>query len=181
VTQGPPEDRSSAKDPKPFHARDVTTGQEAADVVAAVIKHAAERDEAAKKKAAPKAQPIWMLPLGVMLSVFAGFLLVAPPAWVVVNPIAAQAPEEQLTRLGSTLFLYISKIESYRNDNNGQLPPTLDAVGGGGEGIEYTPRGQTYVISAILGDEILAFDSAVEAPLDWAAREVGNLSGRIGG
>ena len=183
MTDGPSHDRPADADKdqiKPFHAKEVATGQETADVVAAVLKHAAERDEAAKQKMAPKAQPIWMLPLGLMLSVLAGFLLVAPPTWVVVNPIAAQAPEEQVMRLSSQLWLDINKVEAYRI-TNGSFPRTLAEVGGGGEGIEYSNRGPSYVISAVLGEEVLLFDSSIESARDWAQREIGDLSRRIGG
>lgn len=181
MTDGPSHDRPADKDEiKPFHAKEVATGQETADVVAAVLKHAAERDEAAKKKMAPKAQPIWMLPLGLMMSVLAGFLLVAPPAWVVVNPIAAQAPEEQLLNVRTAIAIYGQRIETFRNAN-GRLPATLAEAGVTVEGIDYTPQGESYLLIASVGDRDLVFNSAVESLRDWALREAGNVSRRIGG
>lgn len=181
MTDGPSHDRPADKDQiKPFHAKEVATGQETADVVAAVIKHAAERDEAAKKKTAPKAQPIWMLPLGLMLSVLAGLLLVAPPTWVVVNPIAAQAPEEQLLNVSTAIAIYGSKIEQYRI-TFGRLPQTLAEAGIEVEGIDYTPQGESYVLIASVGDQDVVFNSAVESLREWGQREAGNVSRRIGG
>ncbi|MEQ1856296.1 MAG: hypothetical protein ABL963_07495 [Longimicrobiales bacterium] len=181
MTEGPSQDRPSDKDQiKPFHAKDVATGKETADVVAAVLKHAQARDEAAKKKVAPKAQPIWMLPVGLMMSVLAGFLLVAPPAWVVVNPIAAQAPEDQVRNVRAAIVFYGQKIEGYRI-TNGTLPRTLPDAGITVEGFDYTVQGEAYVLIASVGDRDVIFNSGVESLGDWAAREVPNLSRDIGG
>jgi hypothetical protein len=179
VTEGPAQNRPSDKDEvKPFHAREVATGKEAADVVAAVIKHAAEKDQAAKQKAPPKPQPLWMLPVGIMLSVLAGFLLVAPPAFVVVNPIAAQTPEVQVENLESLMWVQMNKIELYRMSTQ-QLPPTL-AAAGGSDAFEYTVVGQNYTLCGAAAEEDVCFISAVETPQAWAARELANLSSRIG-
>ena len=110
VTEGSPHDRSGEKDQvKPFHAKDVASGQEAADAVAAVIKHAAERDEAARRKAPAKTQPKWMLPLGLNLGLLAVYLLIAPPSWVIVNPIAPP-PDEQ--RVGNLRTLRPARLRS---------------------------------------------------------------------
>lgn len=180
MTEGPSQDRPSDKDQiKPFHAREVATGQETADVVAAVLKHAHERDEAAKKKAAPKPQPIWMLPLGLTMAVLATFLLIAPPPWVVVNPIAAQAPEDQLQNVRTAIFVYGGKIETYRM-TNGRLPQTMAEAGVTVEGIDYTLQGDSYLLISTVGDRDLVFNSGTESLRDWAAREVGDLSRRMG-
>ena len=183
MTEGPSQDRPVDKDQiKPFHAKEASTGQETADVLSAVLKHAAERDVAAKKKTAAKAQPMWMLPLGLTLSVLAGFLIVAPPAWVVVNPIAAQAPEDQMQRLASQIWLYGNKIEGYRIAN-GRLPQTLAEAGvaAGGQVVDYTVTGETYTLYSTLGEETVLFDSRVHNWQEWGQREVGNLAQRIGG
>jgi hypothetical protein len=181
VSDHPPQDRPPDKDEiKPFHARDVSSGQETADVVAAVLKHAAERDVAAKKKTTPKPEPVWMLPMGLTLTVLAAFLLIAPPPWIVVNPIAAQAPEDQLTKLRASMWLYINKIETYRL-TNGSLPQTLAEVGEEVEGLDYTVTGQNYSLYSSVGDQAVLFNSAVDSAREWGQREVGNLSQRIGG
>jgi hypothetical protein len=36
-----------------------------------------------------KAQPKWALPLGINRGVFAVYLLIAPPTWVVMKPLVA--------------------------------------------------------------------------------------------
>jgi hypothetical protein len=180
VTEGPAQNRPEKDEVKPFHAREVATGKEAADVVAAVIKHAAEKDQAAKQKAPPKPQPLWMLPVGIMLSVLAGFLLVAPPAFVVVNPIAAQSPEVQIENFQTAMYVQLNKIEGYRMVNNQQPPPTLAAVGGS-DAFEYTVVGQNYTLCGTVGEEDVCFQSAMESAGAWAAREIPDLSQRIGG
>lgn len=182
MTERPSERRAPEKDQiKPFHAKEVTTGQETADTVAAVLKHAAERDEAAKKRTAPKAQPIWMLPLGLTMAVLATFLLVAPPPWVVVNPIAAQTPDDQLASLERALYFQINAVEFFVSEN-GRLPQTLAEANAGGDGLIYRPSGQTYVVCAeVVGLDPTCFNSAVESAREWAAREIPDLSSRIGG
>lgn len=182
MTEGPSHDRPADKDQiKPFHAKEASTGQETADILSAVLKHAAERDVAAKKKTAPKPTPLWMLPLGLTLSVFAGFLIVAPPAWVVVNPIAAQVPEDQLQNARAAIVYYGQKIEGYRV-RFGRLPQTAAEAGVTPDGIEYTLQGGGYVLIARVGDTDVRFNSSVESLRDWGQREVGNnLSQRIGG
>lgn len=182
MTEGPSRDRSSKGDEiKPFHARDVATGQEAAEVVAAVLKHAQERDAAARKKTAPKPQPIWMLPLGLTLAVLAAFLLIAPPSWVVVNPIAAQPPEEQLQTLENAIWVRLNMIETYRF-RTGALPRTLAEAGDDSGALDYTVAGQSYTLCGSAGERAVCFNSAAESPRDWAAREVGgDISRRVGG
>jgi hypothetical protein len=176
VADRPSESRGSDKDIKPFHAKETASGQEAADAVAAVLKHAAARDEAAKRKApAAKPQPIWMLPLGLTLAVLATFLLVAPPPWVVVNPIAAQAPEDALADAKNAILWYAVKIDGYQA-LNGRLPQTLaeaDIVAD----LDYTPLAGGYLLAT--GD--LVFNSTAMSLAEWAAQEGINLARDIGG
>jgi hypothetical protein len=177
VTERPPEGRTTEKDQiKPFHAKEVTTGKETADVVKAVLQHAAARDEAAKKKSAPKPQPIWMLPLGLTLAVLATFLLVAPPPWVVVNPIAAQTPENELANARRAVYAYALKIEGYRV-TNGRLPQTL-AEAGVVAAVDYTVVGGNYQLAATVGENEVVY-SSTEALQAWATRT--GVSFEIGG
>jgi hypothetical protein len=169
VTERPSERHGSDKDIKPFHAKETATGQEAADVVKAVLEHAAARDEAARRKPAPKAQPIWMLPLGLTLAVLATFLLIAPPPWVVVNPIAAQAPEDALASAKNAIWFYASKIEGYQI-KNGRLPQTLAEVGITEEALDYQPLGSGYLLSSQVGEQNIFYNSSVESLQAWAAR-----------
>ncbi|MGE0160453.1 MAG: hypothetical protein AB7T31_13665 [Gemmatimonadales bacterium] len=170
MTERPSEGRATDKDQiRPFHAKEeVSSGQETADVVAAVLKHAAARDEAAKKRSAPRPQPIWMLPMGLTLAVLATFLLVAPPPWVVINPIAAQAPEEALADTRRAVYVYASRIEGYRA-MNGRLPQTLAEAGVTVEDVGYSLLGAGYVLTVPVGEDNVVYNSS-ESLTDWAAR-----------
>lgn len=177
MTEGPTREGPSDKDQiKPFHAKDVTTGQETADVVAAVLKHAAAKDHAARQKTAPKAQPIWMLPVGLMMSVLAGFLLAFPPNWVVVNPIAAQAPEQAVENLESAMWLQMNAIATYRMANQ-----TLPAQLSNAEGFDYQVRGQNYTLCATAAETPVCYDSSVMSESEWGMQNIATLSARIGG
>ena len=149
---------------KPYHA-EISSGQETADAVADVLKHAAERDEAAKKKVTHKGQAKWMLPLAMNLGVLAVYLLIAQPDWSVVSPIAAPPTEEQVERLRNAMYTFgINQIDQFALQND-RLPATLEEAGAGRlvGTVEYTPRpDRTYVLFATVGDADIVFDSAVQ-------------------
>jgi hypothetical protein len=172
---------SENDDIKPFHARDVTSGQEAADAVAAVLKHAQERDAAAKTKAPGKKQPKWLLPLGVNLGVFAAYLLVWQPPWVVINRIAPPPTEERIELTSNAMYMALNRIEGYRI-SNGRLPATLAEAGVTQEGLEYTLQGPlNYVLVAEVGEELLQFNSSVQTAQEWGQSHANSMSLRIGG
>ena len=153
---------------KPYHAKDAAPGQEAADVVAEVLQHAAEREEAARKKAGPKAPPKWMLPLTVNLGVLALYFLIAQPEFIVVT-----APEDPRTAVersgqerGAVYYQAIQPIEAFRTAN-GRLPADLAEAGSplGAAGLQYTVvSDSTYRLT--FGDHV--FDSAADEPRLWA-------------
>lgn len=179
MTDRPTPDPTSDKDKvKPFHAKDAASGQEAADAVAAVLKHAAERDQAAKQKPAPKPQPKWMLPLGLNLGVLAAYLFIAPPQWVVINRIAPPPDEQVIDNTRTQVYFASVKIEAYRA-RTGELPASLSEAGvAGADALDYTPRGDsTYILIAFVGDEDVTFDSARQNAADL----VGDLASKIGG
>jgi hypothetical protein len=178
VTDGPPHDSTSEKDKvRPYHAKEASRGQETADVVAAVLKHAAERDQAAKQRMPQKQQPKWMLPLGLNLGVLAVYLLIAPPAWVVVNDFAAPPDEEVVETMRTAMYFATVKIDAFQSQE-GRLPGTLGEAGvTGAEAIDYTPRGESYVLISFIGEETVSFDSSAQSAAEW----VGDLSRRIGG
>lgn len=181
MTDRPTRDSKSEQDRvRPFHAKDVSSGQEAAEAVAAVLKHAAERDEAAKQKPAPKQQPKWMLPLGLNLGVLAVYLLIAGPSWVVLNPIAAPPEAEVIESLQTGMYFVTARIDSYRS-TQGRLPASLVEAGVNPDqasAIDYTPRADsTYVLIATVGERTISFDSSRQT----AAEAFGNVSQRIGG
>ncbi|MDH3206099.1 MAG: hypothetical protein OEO79_05770 [Gemmatimonadota bacterium] len=166
---------------RPFHAKDVGSGQETADVVAAVIKHAAERDKAASQKTGPKKQPKWLLPVGVNLGVFAAYLLIWSPDWVVLNPIAPPPVEQQVEKLGSAMWFAMNEIELYRRTND-RLPASLQEAGLTEGGLDYTLQGTAgYILIAEAGGETLVYNSSTQDPLEWGAANVAGLSERIGG
>ncbi len=165
---------SSEDKVRPFHSKEPARGQEAADAVAAVLKHAAERDQAVKQKAQPKKDPKWMLPLGLNLAVLALYLLIAPPSWITVNPITAPDSVRQTESLRVAMFLQVKRIEAYMLVH-GELPPTLDAAGSPMPGVEYMPQGNgRYQLTATAGDEALVYDS-IESTDDLLGASAGRL------
>lgn len=152
---------------KPFHAKEVPSGQEAADAVADVLRHAAEREEAARKaeqKAAPKGNPRWMLPVAMNLGVLAVYFLVAQPSWVEVSPIQAPPAPQQVQHLRQAMLIDgINRVEAFRVAN-GRLPVSLEEAGsnpGIVNTVEYQIRGDSaYILVGSVGDEDLLFDSA---------------------
>lgn len=157
---------------RPYHAKDPAPGQEAADVVAEVLQHAQEREEAAKKKDVPKGPPRWMLPLTVNLGVLALYFLIAQPDFLVVNPVVDPRPSERVVEQTRTAMYFdgIMKIEMFRQAN-GRLPATLTEARSGlaDQGIGYTVhQDSTYLLITTVGDETIVFDSATQDPTDFA-------------
>ena len=159
---------SDRKNVGPYHAKDVGSGQETADTLAQVLKHAAAREEAAKKTSPSRRTPRWMLPLGVNLSVLAVYLLIAPPAWIVLSPIQAPPMEIRVEGLRTAMYFQANRVESFRIAN-GRLPATLEECCGLYEGIEYYPRGpSSYQLIGFVGDVTVSYDSS-QPLVDWAA------------
>lgn len=159
----------------PYHAKQAH-GQEAADTVAAVLKHAQERDKAAKAKTVPKKQPKWMLPLGINLAVFAVYLLIAPPSWVTVSPLEGQAPEDAIESMRLAMYLQSQRIEQYRIDN-GVYPDSLDQLQSSVvRGVEYIRAGNSYQMIGTVGGEQIVYDSSQSA-----SEFVGGATQRLSG
>jgi len=164
---------------RPYHAKDVGSGKETADTLAEVLRHAAERDEAQNRRQKPRSQPRWMLPLGINLGVFAVYLLIAPPAWVVLNPIEPPPPAEQMVGLRTAMYFTASRIEAYRLEN-GRLPDRLEDVGAtASSGLDYFPLGAGgYQLVGSVGSETLVYDSS-QSLAEWAGDL--NLAQRVRG
>ena len=172
---------SDQDDVRPFHAKDAAPGQEAADVVAEVLKHAAEREVAAHERTPAKAPAKWMLPVGINLGVLAFYFLVAQPDWVVIDRIPPPPPAVQIEAARSAMWLHgITRIDTYAAAN-GRLPQTLEEAGGGvlaAEGVDYVPRpDSSYVLIYTVGDVEITYDSALQSPDEFT----GNLSTAIAG
>ena len=166
---------------KPFHAKETAPGQEAADVVAEVIKHAAAREQAVKKKVALKGPPKWMLPLTLNLGVLALYFLIAQPNFLVVSPNVDQRTVTERVE-GARNAMYfdgIARIETFLNQN-GRLPESLDEAGStlAAEGINYEIVGDsTYLLILTIETETIVFDSAAQTASDF----VGNMAGTLPG
>jgi competence protein ComGC len=178
---------SSEDQVRPYHAKDEARGQETADAVAAVLKHAAEREKRAHRTTPPKKQPKWMLPLGIQLAVLAVYLLISPPGWITLHPIQGPDPAVQEQGLRVAMYMQSQQIEAYRQAN-GRLPASLaDLPGTPQSGVEYERQGtDEYRLRGQNGSAALIYDSAQPAKdfLGTAAaallRTAGN-SGTSGG
>lgn len=150
---------------KPYHAKDTAPGQEAADVVAEVLQHAAEREEAAKQKVVTKGPPKWMLPVTLNLGVLALYFLIVQPDFLVLNPNVDPRTTEQVTDGVRRAIVWegVTKIASFQQ-TNGRLPATLDEAGLGtlaAQGITYSTIGDsTYILVATVNGEVITYDSA---------------------
>ncbi len=166
----------SSEDPvRPYHAKDEARGQEAADAVAAVLKHAAARDHAAHLKKPPGKASKWMLPLAIQLSVLALYLLIGQPRWVTMNPIEPPDQTSQEESLRVAMYFQAQRIESYRQQHEGALPEVLSDAGSPIEGVEYVPRGDSqYQLVGTVGERALVYDSTQSdaAFRDAAARRL---------
>lgn len=156
---------------KPYHAKDTAPGQEAADVVAEVLKHAEEREKAAREKVAPKGPPKWMLPLTLNLGVLALYFLIAQPDFLVVNPVNdPRSSQEVVTGLRSAMYFDgIHRIETFEAQN-GRLPTSLAELGTtlGEQGVEYNVVGDSaYTLVSSVGEEVIIFDSRTDDPATW--------------
>lgn len=156
---------------KPYHARDTAPGQEAADVVAEVLKHAEEREEAAKKKDVPKGPPRWMLPLTVNLGVLALYFLIAQPDFLVMNPVTdPRVTDEVVADMRNAMYMDgIMRIQMFQREN-GRLPQSLEEAGTtlGQQGVNYRIEGDSaYILISIVGDSTIVFDSAADDPREF--------------
>lgn len=156
---------------KPYHAKDSAPGQEAADVVAEVLKHAEEREKAAQEKSTPRGPPKWMLPLTVNLGVLALYFLIAQPDFLIVNPVEdPRVAEEVVAATRSAMYFDgIVRIQNFTG-TAGRLPESLDELGTtlGQQDVAYTVLGDSaYTLSATIGDEIIVFDSRYDDPAEF--------------
>ena len=165
---------------KPYHAKDAAPGQEAADVVAEVLKHAAEREEAARSKVLPKGPPKWMLPVSLNLGVLALFFLIAQPDFLEISPIEdPRSTEELLSSHRAAMYMEgVIRIENFRNDN-GRYPSSLEEAGSSlrsaGIDVDYSVQGDAYILIATVEGQTITWDSATTraeefVPADLASR-----------
>jgi len=166
---------------KPFHAKEAAPGQEAADVVAEVLKHAAAREEAVQKKVGPKGPPKWMLPLTLNLGVLALYFLIAQPDFLEVSPnVDRRSVAERIEETRTAMYFSgITRVETFLNAN-GRLPSTLEEAGSNlaGEGVRYEVVGDsTYLLIMTVDAETIVYDSAAQTAQEF----VGDLTGALPG
>lgn len=158
---------------KPYHAGGPSPGQEAADVVAEVLQHAAEREKASKQRIVAKGPPKWMLPLTVNLGVLALYFLIAQPEFLIVSPIDDPRPT-QSTIQDATNALYLNGIQQINifREANGRLPESLEEAGSflASQGVDYTVQGDSsyILIYTVPGAEPIVFNSATQDPIEFA-------------
>jgi len=117
-----------------------------------------------------------MLPLGINLGVFAVYLLIAPPDWVVMDPIDAPPPVEQARSMRVAMYFQSQRIEAYRIEN-GRLPDALTDAGTPIPGVDYNKRGTgQYELVADVGGEVLLYDSSAPAA-EFEAAVASRMSG----
>lgn len=154
---------------KPYHSKETAPGQEAADVVAEVLRHAEAREQASKKKVVPKGPPKWMLPLTLNLGVLALYFLIASPDFLVLNPIDDPRPAAEVIEAEKRgLYIEITKILNYQREN-GRLPATLAEMGSplAEQGVDYTVQGGSFLLVKTVQGEPIVFDSSQDDPATW--------------
>ena len=161
---------SEKDDVQPFHAKGTAPGQEAADVVAEVLAHAAEREKAAKERTAPKGPPRWTMPVTVNLGLLAMYFLFAQPQWIVMSPL--QDPRDMIERMEvsrTAIWGLIQRIDIF-NSSQGRLPQTLAELGISlaDQGVVYTlTSDSTYRVTYLIEGEAVEFDSAKDTSTDF--------------
>lgn len=161
---------SEKDDVQPFHAKGTAPGQEAADVVAEVLAHAAAREEASKASAGPSGPPKWAAPVTVNFALLAVYFLLAQPQWIVVSPLTdprASADVVQASREG-IYFDGIQRVEQFRQ-MNGRLPGSLIEAGStlADQGVDYVVVDSAYILTYVIDGEGFTFDSASQTGADF--------------
>lgn len=159
----------TSEDPvRPYHAKGEARGQESAEALAAVLKHAAARDKVANAKPVPKKQPRWMLPVGINLAVLAVYILIAPPPWITVNPIQGPDLAKQTASTRFAMSLCSSQIDAYRL-REGRLPTTTEGVSGCSAGIDLVSDGRDFQLVTTVGGTAIVLDPKNPDPAFEAA------------
>ena len=170
---------SEKDDVQPFHAKGTAPGQEAADVVAEVLAHAAEREEAGRRPSGPKGPPKWTMPVTVNLGLLAIYFLVAQPQWIVVSPLDDPRSEVEVVEASRRAIYFdaIQRIEMFRGEF-GRLPASLIEAGSplADQGVAYEVIDNTYLLTFSIDGQNFTFDSATQTGADFVGAFV-NLPG----
>ena len=163
---------SSEDQVRPYHAK---TGSETADTLAEVLEHAAAKEEAAHQRSGPKRQSRWKMPLGVNLGVFAVYLIIGQPQWVVMDPIEGPPVEVVEGNLRNAIFLADARIRGYQN-TNGRLPASLAEAGLSYDWDYRVLGGGQYQLVASEGEVVMSYESTQSIH-----EFVGESGARLGG
>lgn len=170
---------SEKDDVQPFHAKGTAPGQEAADVVAEVLAHAAEREEAGRRRSGPKGPPKWTMPVTVNLGLLAIYFLVAQPQWIVVSPLDDPRTEVEVVQASRRAIYFdgIQRIEIFRGEF-GRLPASLIEAGSplADQGVAYEVIDNAYLLTFSIDGQNFTFDSATQTGADFVGAFV-NLPG----
>ena len=102
--------------------------------------------------------------MGINLAVLAVYLLIAPPAFVTVNPIEGPDLATQEVNLRGAMWTVAQRIESYRIQH-GAAPANLSDAGSVPPGIDYIRRGDNaYHLVATVGETPVIYDSTDPDP-----------------
>ena len=101
--------------------------------------------------------------LAINLGVFAVYVLIAPPGWIVVAPLEAPPLEEQADDMRLAMYMQAMRVDAYHAEN-GVLPGTLEDAGSSVPGVQYFVMGANrYELIASIGTEVVRYDSSESA------------------
>ena len=96
-------------------------------------------DEARKNAEAANPRPSQRIPAwvsGAIVMAMCAWVWIAPPAWLLPQPVAAPSREYREASVRVALALHAQRIEAYRA-SHGQLPRTKEEVGITGDHVTY--------------------------------------------
>ena len=103
------------------------------------------------------------------------YLLIAPPNWIVVNPIDPPDLAAQSDDLKRAMWFQAQRIESYRIQN-GRLPAQLADAGSFIPDVQYVREGDRYQLIGMIGEVPVIWDST-GTNTEFAALVAGKLGG----
>ena len=106
------------------------------DVAALVTEIMEEARKNAEPPAPPKSRTIWTYTAAGIVFALCAWAWIAPPAWLVPQPVAAPSREYREASVRVALALNAQRIEAYRT-SHGRLPRTKQEVGIASDQIAY--------------------------------------------
>lgn len=135
-------------------------------LLAETMAHAEVRDARYRQQGSEGTRdPMWRLPLGLLLFVMAGWTWMAPPQWAAGPPPPSVSAEDQLQGVRASLHLQALALESFRF-HEGRLPRTLDELDYRLDGVRFV-RSNNRAYQLVAPDargRPVVYDSAVPDP-----------------